>query len=305
MSADRDLTRIVRSWLHEDAHEDADRVLDLVLDQLDATPQRRPTWLARRFPPMSNGYRYGIAAAVVALAAILGFSLLNRQVGPQPTPTPIPTAEVTPIPTPSFPSLYRSAPSKLAAGAYRHRAFYVPLTLTVPEGWTGLEARPGFVLLVKTRDGEPFGTVPNVALLSVTAINGVFADPCLDAEPISPAPATVDEVVDALTHQVGIQAGPVSTVSLGTHNAKVFDVDNSIDPATCHESANGPLTQWTFLESPGVTSVNSDGTGAHSRMWVLDVDGTLVLISAEFDPASTSQADIAEVYAMADGIRFE
>jgi len=40
-------------------------------------------------------------------------------------------------------------------------------------------------------------------------------------------------------------------------------------------------------------------------MWVLDVDGTLVLISAEFDPASTSQADIAEVYAMADGIRFE
>ena len=192
---------------------------------------------------MSNGYRYGIAAAVVALAAILGFSLLNRQVGPQPTPTP--------IPTPSFPSLYRSEPSKLAAGAYRHRAFYLPLTLTVPEGWTGLEARSGLVLLVKTRDGEPFGTVPNVALLSVTAINGVFADPCLDAEPMSPAPATVDEVVDAFTHQVGIQAGPVSTVSFGTHDAKVFDLDNSIDPATCHESVNAPLTQWTFLESPG------------------------------------------------------
>ena len=41
MSTDRDVTRIVRSWLHEDAYEDADRVLDLVLDQIDTTPQRR------------------------------------------------------------------------------------------------------------------------------------------------------------------------------------------------------------------------------------------------------------------------
>ena len=40
MSTDRDVTRIVRSWLHEDAHEDADRILNLVLDQIDTTPQR-------------------------------------------------------------------------------------------------------------------------------------------------------------------------------------------------------------------------------------------------------------------------
>ena len=31
--------------------ENADRVLDLVLDQLDTTPQRRARWLARRFRP--------------------------------------------------------------------------------------------------------------------------------------------------------------------------------------------------------------------------------------------------------------
>ncbi len=50
MSTDRDVTRIVRSWLHEDAYEDADRVLDLVLDQLDTTPQRRATWWPVRRP---------------------------------------------------------------------------------------------------------------------------------------------------------------------------------------------------------------------------------------------------------------
>ena len=49
MSTDRDVTtRIVRSWLHEDAHEDADRILNLVLDHIDTTPQRRATWLADR-----------------------------------------------------------------------------------------------------------------------------------------------------------------------------------------------------------------------------------------------------------------
>ena len=37
MSANRDLTHTVRSWLQEERYEDASRVLDLVLDQLDAT----------------------------------------------------------------------------------------------------------------------------------------------------------------------------------------------------------------------------------------------------------------------------
>ena len=65
MSTDRDVTRIVRSWLHEDAYEDADRILNFVLDEVDTTPQRSPSWLARRFPPMnSNVVRFGFAAAV-------------------------------------------------------------------------------------------------------------------------------------------------------------------------------------------------------------------------------------------------
>ena len=62
MSTDRDVTtRIVRSWLHEDAHEDADRILNLVLDEIDTTPQRRPGWLARRFPPMNSTTRIALS----------------------------------------------------------------------------------------------------------------------------------------------------------------------------------------------------------------------------------------------------
>ena len=54
MSTDRDVTRIVRSWLEEGATALPDRVLDAVLDQLPATPQRRAWWPARRFREMNN-----------------------------------------------------------------------------------------------------------------------------------------------------------------------------------------------------------------------------------------------------------
>ena len=90
MSTDRDVTRIVRSWLHEDAHEDADRVLDLVLDLVDTTPQRRASWLARRVPTMNNYARLGLVAAAVLAVVIVGIGLFGRSpdVGPPASSSP-------------------------------------------------------------------------------------------------------------------------------------------------------------------------------------------------------------------------
>ena len=99
MSANRDVTGIVRSWLREDGPEDADRVLDLVLDQLDTTPQRRATWWPARRPlTMSISFRYGIAAVALAVAALLGFTYIRNQVGttdPTPTPTSVKAPHAT------------------------------------------------------------------------------------------------------------------------------------------------------------------------------------------------------------------
>jgi len=78
MSTDRDVTRIVRSWLHEDAYEDADRILNLVLDEIDTTPQRRASWLARRTPTMNNYARLGLVAAAALAVVIIGIGLLGR-----------------------------------------------------------------------------------------------------------------------------------------------------------------------------------------------------------------------------------
>ncbi len=101
MSTDRDTARIVRSWLREDGHENADRVLDLVLDQIDTTPQRRATWWPTRRPlTMNTTIRYGVAAVIVTLAALVGFTVLNNQIGNKPSPTPSPSGTAL-VPSPN------------------------------------------------------------------------------------------------------------------------------------------------------------------------------------------------------------
>ncbi len=50
MSADREITRIVRSWLDEGVTRLPDRALDAVLDQITVTRQRRPNLANRNRP---------------------------------------------------------------------------------------------------------------------------------------------------------------------------------------------------------------------------------------------------------------
>ena len=52
MNTERDPeTRIVLSWLRENAHENAERLLLNVLDEVDTTPQRWSIWTAWRSKP--------------------------------------------------------------------------------------------------------------------------------------------------------------------------------------------------------------------------------------------------------------
>jgi len=95
MSAERDVTRIVRSWLRTDGHESADRVLDIVLDRLDTTPQRRAWWPARRLADMNNYARLLVAATAVLVVAIVGINLFSspQRVAAPAAPSPTPSAE--------------------------------------------------------------------------------------------------------------------------------------------------------------------------------------------------------------------
>jgi hypothetical protein len=97
MSQERDVTRLVRSWIREEQHESADRILGVVLDRLDTTPQRRSWWSARRPNRMNTYAKLIAAAAAVLVVAVVGYQFLPTQSGGsggQPTLEPSPSPSV-------------------------------------------------------------------------------------------------------------------------------------------------------------------------------------------------------------------
>ncbi|HET7471598.1 MAG TPA: hypothetical protein VFJ71_00605 [Candidatus Limnocylindrales bacterium] len=97
MSTDRETTRIVRSWLDEGVTKLPDRVLDAVLDQVPATPQRRSGWSAWRSYRMNTYAKIVAAAAAVLVVGVAAYQFLPRSGGvggPGPTTTPSPSPSV-------------------------------------------------------------------------------------------------------------------------------------------------------------------------------------------------------------------
>ena len=86
-------TRIVLSWLREEAYENPEHMLLRALDEVDATPQRRSWWPAWRSNRMNTYAKLIVAAAAVLVVAFAGFQLLPRTggVGGEPTIVPSPS----------------------------------------------------------------------------------------------------------------------------------------------------------------------------------------------------------------------
>jgi hypothetical protein len=284
MSTDRDPARVLRSWLHEDTHEDADRVLGLVLAQVDTTPQRQARWLVRRFPPMSNMFRLGIAAAVVAIAAVVGLEMVGGQIWGHPSPLPIPTPSPLPIPTmpppaaPPAPLVGPDGPvhnGVLDAGNYYyadvdHEGFNVQFT--VPAGWTW-NGR----YLSKGGIGSPDGA----AIFFFGGPVQVFSDPCHWAQSSSTQATFAALKVDALAAQPSRHAttpternapyGPWGNTNPNRWLGMAVDltVPDTINFADCDR---GQYRSW----GPDSVARLAQGPGQHDLVWALDISGAAI-----------------------------
>ena len=80
-------------------------MLDDVLREVDTTPRRRSSWMARRIPVMSYIVRTGLAATVVVVVALIGFALLGGGVrvggGLTASPSTVSPSSVALSPAPS------------------------------------------------------------------------------------------------------------------------------------------------------------------------------------------------------------
>jgi hypothetical protein len=308
MSTDRDATRIVRSWLRTDEHESADRVLDHVLALLDATPQRRSLWPARRIAHMNTFAKLGIAAAAVLVVAVVGYNLLpaNGGVGggpavspsPSPSPSHSPTQSLRPEPTftvGAFP-----AAGSLSVGRYAITENGVPFSLEVSTtGWRsdGQQIPPDGGAFTKSS-----GTPQSVWMI-FWSIDGVYADPCGHV----PGPVLSPSAADLAAAVAGLPATdiitPPSDVTIGGRPAKHvairFRDDVGCSPSQYYMwyddvrcGGDDPCYRWV------------SASGQRNDVWIVEVNGAHVWIEAETLDAATPET-IQEVQQMIDSIQFE
>jgi hypothetical protein len=311
MSTDRDVTRIVRSWIDEGVTVLPDRVLDAVLDQVPATPQRRAGWLARRFPPMNS--RFVIWAAVAAAVAVMVFALAPRSNVGTHLKTPTPSA------TPSALSqgLLRGP---LSPGAYRiDEVFPIRATFDLPADWSvGEEFAQGKVELYKALRGSGSGEGAlgevrsniDAAVISFYVVTNAYIDPChtLDGPMSPPLGPSVDDLVNVLTSPSGFQAGPISEVTIGGFHGKSFDLTKKIDSELCSADADGRLYQWTYASTDNDMKDEERPAGTFGfqdqRISIIDVNGTrLMIVESIFD--WTTPGEVGEMDQIVQSIRFE
>ena len=273
MSTDRDVTRIVRSWMDEGVTQLPDRVLDLVLDQLPATPQRRAGWLARILTLTNKTTRLALAAAVVA-ALVFGFRFLSTPtIGDKAEPTPTPSVAASP---PVSPISRPNASWPLDAGTYSLPDFPLVVTFTVPTGWHSCsESLVEQGVCHRSTDAQ-FDT-----RVSFLIVENVVADPCsLGDEPLDPPVGpSVDDLVTAISNLAGFEASAAALVTVDGYDGKRFTVTSPQDPGC-------DLKSWATVDH-----TNGIHAGEVNLLEILDVNGTRLVIAGTYYPELPGATD--------------
>ncbi len=290
MSTERDMTRIVRSWLRTDEHESADRVLDNVLALLDATPQRRSWWPARRIADMNTVAKLATAVAAVVVAAVVVVNLMPGN-GPGVGPTPSPTA--VPSPSPSFASSVFPPDGPLAAGRQSMTRGGVRLSVNVPAGW---QSGDGFFI------SKDVGVGPDGAsfLFWDRAPVGVYADPCAQHAGPVVGPTTADLAAAMTTiPDTTLVSGPTD-VTVGGRPAKHVVLTVSEDVAC---GVPGDEFYLWYADEEGAARYAS-ALGATLSVWIVDVNGTRLSIDAESYKGAGPEIE-QQIQTIIDSIQFE
>jgi hypothetical protein len=289
MTTNQEMERIVRSWLEPGLTTLTDDVLDAVLLELPATPQRRPLWSPRRIRDVGSFAKFSLAAAALVVVAIVGLNLTSRSglpvVGGDPA-SPSPSVGAV-IPPSDCVDLYDDG------GTYRATVGNLGVTATVPAGWHGL--RDQFYL-----SNAPciFGGSTN---LEVALVNDVYADACdwrgTDVKATTPAAVT-----DALAAQGGHDTIGPTDVTIGGYPASRFEF---IFPADFDDdTACDDGTMWLFPGEPDPGIFNID-PGTAMSVHVVDVDGSAVVVAARISAEDATPAAISETEDIVDSLRFE
>lgn len=311
MTTSRDPDRLIRAFVAEGEEILHDRVYDVVRATIERTSQRAVMgpW---RMPIMNKIAGFGLAAAAVVAAVLIGAQLLGSPSGGLggPADDPTPTAAATPTPEPSVAEPSVADPTSSADGFLPEGPLLVwespddgapSITMTI--------SAPGWIQddeIQFLEKGEERDNMPEAVVLpgSVPPGTGFFVpgDPCrwTSTRPETPA-TTVEEMVAALAAQASRDASEPVEVTLGGYAGKMITlhVPDDADFADCD---GGDFVSYT--DEDGERWQWHQGQGQIDDFWFVDVDGALVEIRAMYRP-DTPRELIEEMRTIVESATFQ
>jgi hypothetical protein len=246
--------------------------------------------------------RYVLGAALILVAAVIGASLLGRNVGAPTSPTPTPLPVATPGELPAAASLQAGryycvnnplgfADSEFANGEISScsqggPSDYRTINFTVPEAWATVHG------LIFKHLGEA-----NEVALSFWVPRAIYTDPChWQATRVE----TVYDLITMLQHQPGRNPSPLTTVQIfdvGYRTSRLeLLVPPAIDIAICD---GGEYRSWAETV-PGLLDERANShhsAGQVDVLYLVGADRGTLVIDASHMPAA-SQEDLSELDAI-------
>jgi hypothetical protein len=228
--------------------------------------------MTMQVPPAA---RYGLVAASIVAAVLVGAAVFG---GPSTgVGTPTPTATPRPLPL---------GETNLQPGTYRLTSAGLNALITVPAGWrnfgqwgvNGGSSDDMFILFWPYPDD----------------FNEVYTDPCNWSTTIIDPPVgpTVDDLANALAAQAMRGDAVPTAVTIDGYEGKYLEmsVPTDMDLASCDE---GEFRSWAGRYH--------QGPGQIDRVYILDVDGQRRVLTVNYMPGA-SEAELAELQAIVDSI---
>jgi hypothetical protein len=238
--------------------------------RLDPRPDLAPMkeiYVSYDSPPNEGRDRRRLAMAAAAVVAVIGVTgiafAVGRSSGDDDPPAPADEPTVAPITV---------APTT-ETGTFVGSEGDVSYTFTMPAGWDNI----GWGAI----KGDPiFG-------FATAEVGNIYADPCqwVLVPPFGP---TVDDLVSAWANVPGFDATATRDVTVDGYAGKQIEFTiPAYNEDECKERKYGIWQEPVATdESP---SYWAQGPHSHHQAWILDVDGTRLVINAAYFPDTSPQ----------------
>jgi hypothetical protein len=265
----------------------------------------------------NNIVRVGLAAAAVVVIAIIAINLLPGTPAPGGEPSVSPSAE----PSEAAQSAEPSSWTGLQPGPFLVTGADDPVQVTFEVASPGWSHSSENDFVYKDDDGLDPPESVGAALLAwawpAGTVFNVYADPCLWRTTIPTTAATTpDQFAAALAAQAQIDATTPVDVNVGGYAGKAttvtvpmsYYIDETAtreeEFADCDEDEVGPVFGFYAAEVETSPSRNAQGPGQIDELWILDVNGSIVILDATYGPEAPADL-VDEMRAMAESATFE